>query len=109
MECLGSVPWQDSLELILIVLAHELANLCQVLFIIVTGSSSGTSKSDGTSGSASTVGNTAGSTSALTYRLAQYNISSTTRTLYINQYHNDSDGGDNVRTSSWIQAMEVAA
>ena len=52
---------------------------------------------------------TAGSTSALTYRLAQYNISSSTRTLYINQYHTDADGGDNVRTSSWIQAMEVAA
>ena len=52
---------------------------------------------------------TAGSTSALTYRLAQYNISSSTRTLYVNQYHNDSNGADNVRTSSWIQALEVAA
>ena len=52
---------------------------------------------------------TAGSTSALTYRLAQYNISGSTRTLYVNQYHNDADGGDNVRTSSWIQVMEVAA
>ena len=51
---------------------------------------------------------TAGSTSALTYRLAQYNISSSTRTLYVNQYHNDSNGADNVRTSSWIQAMEVS-
>ena len=52
---------------------------------------------------------TAGSTSALTYRLAQYNISGSTRTLYVNQYHNDSNGADNVRTSSWIQVMEVAA
>ena len=52
---------------------------------------------------------TAGSTSALTYRVAQYNTSGSTRTLYINQFHNDSDGGDNVRTSSWIQVMEVAA
>ena len=52
---------------------------------------------------------TAGSTNALTYLLPQYNISTSTRTLYINQYHTDADGGDNVRTSSWIQAMEVSA
>ena len=52
---------------------------------------------------------TAGSTDELTYRVIYYNVSGYTRTIYINRPHSDSDTNANVRTSSWIQVMEIAA
>ena len=52
---------------------------------------------------------TAGSTDALIYRAVYFNSSSSTRTVYINRAHNDSDSNSTARTSSWIQALEVAA
>ena len=52
---------------------------------------------------------TAGSTDELTYRVIYYNVSAYTRTIYINRPHSDSDTNANVRTSSWIQVMEISA
>ena len=52
---------------------------------------------------------TAGSTDALIYRAVYFNSSSSTRTVYINRASNDGDSYSSARTSSWIQAMEVAA
>ena len=52
---------------------------------------------------------TAGSTSATTYRCDLYNPSSITRTVYVNRGASESDSGYYARAASWIIAMEVAA
>ena len=52
---------------------------------------------------------TAGSTDTLIYRAAYFNSSGSTRTLYINRSHQDTDNNDYTRGASWIQALEVGA
>tara|TARA_Y100001938_G_C8071198_1_gene423174 strand:- start:1292 stop:1855 length:564 start_codon:yes stop_codon:yes gene_type:complete len=52
---------------------------------------------------------TAGSTDELTYRVIYYNVSSYTRTIYINKFHSESNDTGTPRSSSWIQVMEIAA
>ena len=52
---------------------------------------------------------TAGSTSATTYRCDLFNPSSITRTVYVNRAASESDSGYYARAASWIIAMEVAA
>ena len=52
---------------------------------------------------------TAGSTDTLIYRAAYFNSSGSTRTLYINRSHQDTDNNDYTRGASWIQALEISA
>ena len=52
---------------------------------------------------------TAGSTDELTYRVIYYNVSTSTRTIYINRTHTDNNTNAYIRSSSWIQVMEIAA
>ena len=52
---------------------------------------------------------TAGSTSATTYRCDLFNPSSITRTVYVNRAASEADTGYYARAASWIIAMEVAA
>ncbi len=52
---------------------------------------------------------TAGSTSATTYRCDLFNPSSITRTVYVNRGASEDDQGYYARAASWIVAMEVAA
>tara|TARA_R100001015_G_C4597986_1_gene153068 strand:- start:233 stop:823 length:591 start_codon:yes stop_codon:yes gene_type:complete len=52
---------------------------------------------------------TGGSTDTLIYRGVYFNSSSSTRTVYINRSHTDTDSYSYTRGSSWIQVMEVAA
>ena len=52
---------------------------------------------------------TAGSTSATTYRCDLFNPSSITRTVYVNRGASEADEGYYARAASWIIAMEVAA
>ena len=52
---------------------------------------------------------TAGSTSATTYRCDLFNPSSITRTVYVNRGANEANEGYYARAASWIIAMEVAA
>ena len=51
---------------------------------------------------------TAGSTDTLIYRAAYFNSSGSTRTLYINRSHQDTDNNDYTRGASWIQALEIS-
>ena len=52
---------------------------------------------------------TAGSTDTLIYRGVYFNSSSSTRTVYVNRSHVDTDTYQYPRGSSWIQALEIAA
>ena len=52
---------------------------------------------------------TAGSTDTLIYRAAYFNSSGSTRTLYINRSHQDTDNNYYTRGAAWIQALEISA
>ena len=52
---------------------------------------------------------TAGSTETLIYRGVYFNSSSSTRTVYVNRSHTDTDSYQYPRGSSWIQALEIVA